>query len=313
MTWEKPKTNWKAGDAPTKDDFNRVEGNIDIIGKYDRASGYANTIGTNDYTITLNPKPTSLYEGLGVSVKVNNQNTGASTLNINNLGPKSIKKANGRNVSEGNLKAGSIYTLKYNGANFILQGEGGEYGNALASDVIKGRTIGTEGGIVTGTMVDRGTVNQTLITQGGQYTIPGGKHSGSGKVTVNINNLVPSNIPKDVNVGGVVGSYDEIPAWKIATEGTLALSADKGHRDYEYIFYPSIIANSHEVYLEVSSSGRGQVEYGAISPYIGRQVVWDYNMGSYIEVRLFNDNATITLEAIDYNTSLKGTYSLKYR
>ena len=81
----------------------------------------------------------SLVDGLCVAVKINVQNTGVSTINVNGLGAKSIKKANGNDVASGNLKAGSIYTLRYNGTNFILQGEGGEYGTALPGDVRKQR------------------------------------------------------------------------------------------------------------------------------------------------------------------------------
>lgn len=35
MSWKEPKVNWKAGDAPTSDDFNRIEGNI----SYERENG----------------------------------------------------------------------------------------------------------------------------------------------------------------------------------------------------------------------------------------------------------------------------------
>lgn len=61
--------------------------------------------------------------------------------------------------------------------------------DATAGDVLEGKTIviadGTE---VTGTMVDRGTVTQTLdATTGKQsYTIPAGKHSGSGTVSITL-------------------------------------------------------------------------------------------------------------------------------
>ncbi len=39
-------------------------------------------------------------------------------------------------------------------------------------------------------MPNRGTVSNTITTQGGSYTIPAGYHSGSGKVTANFANLV---------------------------------------------------------------------------------------------------------------------------
>ena len=97
---------------------------------YVRVPGYAATSGSaNNYTVTLNPAPTSYTDGMCVAVKINTTNTGASTLNVNGLGAKPIKKPNGNDVGAGNLKAGSIYTFRYNATtgNFILQGEGGDF------------------------------------------------------------------------------------------------------------------------------------------------------------------------------------------
>ena len=97
---------------------------------YVRQPGYAAATGSaNAYSVTLNPGPAALVEGMAVAVKIPVDNTGASTLNVNGLGAKPIKKPNGNDVAAGNLKAGSIYTLRYNAStgNFILQGEGGDF------------------------------------------------------------------------------------------------------------------------------------------------------------------------------------------
>lgn len=109
---------------------------------------YGVATGTNALVMT-DSKVTSYVDGMLVAFKNTTSSTGATTLNINSLGAKAIVKANGTAVN--NLKANAIYQLRYNGVNFILQGEGGEYGNATASDVLIGKTIGTESGIVTGT------------------------------------------------------------------------------------------------------------------------------------------------------------------
>lgn len=85
--------------------------------------GYANTTGTNAYSVTLNPKPTALVAGLGVVIKVGNNATANCTLNVNGLGAKPIVDSGGKQVK--NLRAGGIYSLRYGGTSFILQGEGG--------------------------------------------------------------------------------------------------------------------------------------------------------------------------------------------
>lgn len=93
---------------------------------YLKHTGYAVATGTaNNYVATLNPALSAYVEGVSLRLKINIANTGASTVNINGLGAKAIKKSNGSAVSAGNLKAGSIYTLAYDGTSFILQGEGG--------------------------------------------------------------------------------------------------------------------------------------------------------------------------------------------
>lgn len=86
---------------------------------YAVASGSANA-----YTVTLNPTPTSYIEGMAIVLKINVDNTGASTLNVNGLGAVDLKRSDGSDFTSGMLKANSIYTFRYNGINFILQGEG---------------------------------------------------------------------------------------------------------------------------------------------------------------------------------------------
>lgn len=86
---------------------------------YAITSGLANT-----YTVLI-PNVNQYTEGMAMSVKINIQNTGASTINVNGLGAKNIIKANGSHLSGGNLRTNSVYTLRYNGTAFILQGEGG--------------------------------------------------------------------------------------------------------------------------------------------------------------------------------------------
>lgn len=156
----------------------------------------------NAYSVTLNPAPSSYVEGMAIAVKINADNTGPSTINVNGMGPKPIKKPNGNDVSAGNLKAGSIYTLRYNGTNFILQGEGGG-GNAQPGDVLSGKTFTNDYGEQVGTMPNRGAM---IITPGtSNITIPAGYHNGSGYVKGDPN-LVPENIKQGVSIFGVSGT-----------------------------------------------------------------------------------------------------------
>jgi len=149
-------------------------------------------------------------------------------------GEKPILKPNGSLFTT--LTKDAIYTVRWNGVNFILQGEGAS-GNATASDLLSGKTATTDAGEITGTMPNRGAVSHSLAING-TYTIPEGYHNGLGQVTQSIPtkgaatitpgttnqviaagqylagaqtilgspNLVPENIKSGVNIFGVVGT-----------------------------------------------------------------------------------------------------------
>lgn len=151
--WGKQWTDWFS--TIQKDGFASAVDFATHKADYVKHTGYAVATGNaNAYIATLNPALSAYQEGVSLRLKINVANTGASTVNVNGLGAKPIKKSNGNAVVSGNLKAGSVYTLAYDGASFILQGEGGEYGTAKASDVLIGKTIGTEDGIIEGTMLE---------------------------------------------------------------------------------------------------------------------------------------------------------------
>lgn len=179
---------------------------------YVKHAGYGVASGTNAKTITLNPPPTAYVDGMAISFKNTTQNTGAVTLNVNGLGAKPVLKPNGNTLVSGALKADSVYTVRYNGTNFILQGEGGS-GTAQPSEVLTGKTFSNDLGDYTGTMPNRGNVSATLTQQGQEYIVPAGYHAGAGKVKAQFANLTPPNVRQGVNIGGVVGTLDPIPTF----------------------------------------------------------------------------------------------------
>ncbi|SCY92864.1 hypothetical protein [Alkaliphilus peptidifermentans] len=238
---------------------------------YIRQPGYGTTGGSaNNYIITLNPSLMSYVEGVCVAVKIHAANTGDSTLNINGLGGKAIKDSKGNPLTAGKLILNGVYTLRYDGTNFILQGEGGS-GNATASDLLSGKTASTDAGDIVGTMpnkgaktftpsglvqtdtagyyssvtcnavnvpaanvlagttiagiagtmANRGNANSSLTSQGGQYIIPQGYHAGAGTVTANISNLSAGNVRKGAAVGGVTGTYSDMPSGEVPSAGEI--------------------------------------------------------------------------------------------
>ena len=62
-----------------------------------------------------------MVAGFTLRFKNTTANTGAVTLNVNGLGAKPIVKNGGVALSAGDLKASGVYTVVYDGSNFIVQ------------------------------------------------------------------------------------------------------------------------------------------------------------------------------------------------
>lgn len=87
------------------------------------AEKYASSTGSaNAYVLTLSPVPTAYAAGQRFSFNANFTNTGASTLNVNSLGAKSIFKGAGTTALIANdITSGQVVTIEYDGSAFQLQ------------------------------------------------------------------------------------------------------------------------------------------------------------------------------------------------
>jgi|SRR6218665_79086 len=81
---------------------------------------YAVASGTNTYTIALSPVLLSYVTGQSFKVLFTNANTTASTININGIGTKALKKGGLLDLETGDIVAGTIYTITYDGINFQI-------------------------------------------------------------------------------------------------------------------------------------------------------------------------------------------------
>lgn len=79
----------------------------------------------DDYIVTLSPTPVEYFEGMIINFKANTANTGACTLDVNELGAKAIKTPDGEDPANSQIPANSIVTVIYDGTNFVLQSIGG--------------------------------------------------------------------------------------------------------------------------------------------------------------------------------------------
>lgn len=106
----------------------------------------------NTYIATLTPPPVGYLAGLQVYLEVANSNTGASTMDVNGLGPLDILDLQGNALTSNAMPAGSISNLICDGTDFILQNSSNQAGS--------------------------GTVNSGLINQMSWYAASGDAVSG---------------------------------------------------------------------------------------------------------------------------------------
>lgn len=193
------------------DNFKLIDATMKSIDN--KANYYGTTSGTNTYTTSI-AGITAYTDGLKVTVKIGTTSTGTSTLNINELGEKTILDNLGNAITSGGLKAGIPYNLCYNGTNFIVLGKGGG-GDALPEHVLINKKVTVDSGPIVGTMPNNTGTNKALGLNE-TWTIPKGYHDGNGKVTqdipnneainANLNCGESKNIPAGYTSGGTVAA-----------------------------------------------------------------------------------------------------------
>jgi hypothetical protein len=216
---EKTAWNAKASTAVATTSTNGLMSTVDKT-LLNNNTGFGTTAGTaTAYTLTLSPAPTALIAGLKFSFKTHIASGANPTLNPNALGAKAIKKPNGNAAT---LALNGVYTVVYDGTAFILQGEGGEYGNVSAQFVLVGYQFGTENGRANGTMVNRtrgaaGGYTNAVSTRGDNfgslvmepptgYYESGKNTDGFGTLIAVDPNFVPANILQGKTMFGVDGA-----------------------------------------------------------------------------------------------------------
>ncbi len=189
---------------------------------------YGASTGTADaYAVTLDPVPT-LAAGLFINMKANADNTGASTINVNSLGSKNIKRPNGDDLSAGDIPNDSVSHLVYDGTNFQLIGVTGStdsqiqsgsfwYGASTGSANAYAVTLDPVPTLVDGLFInmkaDAANTGASNITVNGSSTIDILRPDGTALSQGDIPNASISHLVYDganFQLTGVTGSSDSI-------------------------------------------------------------------------------------------------------
>lgn len=76
--------------------------------------------GTDTITAGASPAITAYSTGMLLFFTPANNNTGATTINVDSLGAKSIVKGDGTALASGDLQASTMHVILYDGTNFVL-------------------------------------------------------------------------------------------------------------------------------------------------------------------------------------------------
>lgn len=188
------KTNFTNGDAPSGIHGTRVAAEfLNAVNTHHHtgldedghgALPYAADTGTaNAYVVNLSPALTQYITGMPIYFKAVNANTGASTVNVNGLGVKTIKKNGGADLVSGDIQTGQIVCVSYDGtymqfisppinATVLWDGTAGR----SASPTPGANTIpvaGADGVLPAGWA---GLLNVKIFTSGTTYTPTPGTH-----------------------------------------------------------------------------------------------------------------------------------------
>lgn len=176
----------------------------------------------NAGVITLNPAITSMADILYAPIrvlKVNTDNTGAYTLNVNGLGNKAVR-VNANALQAGNLRAATVFEVVWDGTVFeLISTPWLTYNNALAqmaASSIKGNLLGTVGGpsdvplSALASALNVPVIGPYSVANNGYYYLPGNMLVQWGKYRFTTNSVaVVYDVFYNVNFSG--------PAFGIAT------------------------------------------------------------------------------------------------
>lgn len=132
----------------------------------DRIAYSADTGSANTYVVTLAKVPPAYVEGMRVTFKAATANTGASTIDVNGLGTKSLRMFDGSALSAGVVTVGLFVVAVYDGTLFRIVSMHG--GTDIASLAAIAADISTVSGIssnvtaVAADATDIGTVSANI-------------------------------------------------------------------------------------------------------------------------------------------------------
>ena len=141
--------------------------------------------------------------------------------------------------------------------------------NALAGEILSGRTAYVNTNKITGEMTNNGAVSGTISTVAGTYTVPAGYHSGLGTVSIDSTEqakIIAGNIKSGVTILGVQGTYggESVTATSVSATPYLTAQTILPPTGYDYISQVSVAAIA--ITESDNAAGGKTVTIGTVDP-----------------------------------------------
>ena len=142
--------------------------------------------------------------------------------------------------------------------------------NALASEILSGKTAYVNKNKITGEMTNQGAVSGVISTVAGTYTVPAGFHNGLGSVKIDTTEqakIIAGNIKSGVTILGITGTYsgEAVTAGTVsATPYLTAQTILPSSIDKDYISQVDIAAIT--ITESDNAAGGKTVTIGAVDP-----------------------------------------------
>lgn len=141
--------------------------------------------------------------------------------------------------------------------------------NAAASELLSGKTAYVSGSKVTGTMPNRGAIDEAITTKAQTITVPSGYHDGSGTVQIDETEqakIIAENIKNGVEILGVTGTLE--PAENVTAQARTATPYTTAQTilpetGYDYLSQVTVEAIA---YTETENTYGTTVTIGTVAP-----------------------------------------------
>lgn len=248
---------------------------------------YVDTGSADTLVITPSPAITAYEEGQRFVVRVTNNNTGASTLNVNALGATTIRYADGNTLESGALLVGGYYEFTYddNGSRFVLTSMPSEVPDSMLSANIP--TLDASSNTYTGDQIlTAAQVNQYLRETGatadeGNWILRADSDQLLlGTATDAAPTVIDENIMTVDRTGGTVDSVD-FPNGSLQTGGVTVYSTDA---QVDHDATTNFVANEHIDHTAVTITAGSGLSYSVGGTDISASATIDVDVTGLAQV-----------------------------